>query len=345
MSELAAKLVLTELLPAFATEHEGISNAELAELIVKVAAWAQLNEPNVAVAGRAVLASLEWSDAPEAWGAKVLVHRVLRDVANSTSVDDQSVLAVIVADQTAMLSVLGVDEELITKFIELAEGLPEPSRDRLAEQVAADYEPASGEVAAAFLLDLELRRLTGRSAPTSSDLEAVSPTPRIVDAWLALAPPASAVAEIILPWPGTSSATRAYASALSTEDRTALWVALESPSARRVLLTDVGAGGVGASAVEHCQAVVKRETQQSERREAVGRLCSARPAKDSTHVTAALRRAAGDLASTLLGQSGGDLRTAADLMVWAGGSSPQHDPALRDRFERQVEAHPESPRV
>lgn len=336
---LASAVVLDHLLPAFAKGHEPLTEAELADLLVRVSAWAQLAENQIAVAVESVMKELPWDGDKRPWPARAALYSAIY---KSTVLEsgDGPVSTLIGTDLTAALTTVTVDEDMVDKFVDIVTELPGTTRAHLADRVAEEYQPTESEGAEGLRLRLELRRLTGRDAVAADELLAVEdPSTKTVDAWLALNPSAAEVEKIVGMRQGTIHAMSTYAGSLGTEERTGLWVAADIASVSDGLLHAIGQRGVSSAAVEHCRRVVAGHTQQGERKAAVARLCTATPAEGSNHAVAALRRAAAELATNLLGQSGGDLRTAADLMVWAGGSSPRGRADLRELFDREAAAH------
>lgn len=339
-STLAASIVLDQILPAFSRADESLTTEELADLAVRVAAWADLDQVRLAEAAEAVLSEVPWNGEEDPWPSKAAAYSALVRIAHSEA-ESHPVTSVIATDLASALTVLAVDGELVDQFISVARALPRAVQLHLADEVARQYEPTDQEAAEGFRLRLELRQLTGRDALPAEELLALeAPSARVVDAWFALKPSAREAQKVVGAHPATPGAVATYARSLDTEARTDLWISAESVSVSDGLLAAIGRFGVSSRAVDHCREVVGRQTLQSERKATVARLRTASPTDDSNHAVAALRRAAGQLATELLGQSSGDLRTAADLMIWAKGSSPRGDAGLRALFDKETERHP-----
>ena len=100
------------------------------------------------------------------------------------------------------------------------------------------------------------------------------------------------------------------------------------------LLKAAGTAGIGSTAVTEIHNKMKSCTREQDRSRLVEQLRLAQPASADAP---AIKRASSELANDLLDKStAGDLRTAAELVLSAGGAGYGHKEALRGKFTAQA---------
>ncbi len=345
LDRLAASLVKQTLLPAFATS--GLPSADLASLTKRVAEWSSIDDGQLAQTAKSVLSKMKWSD-PEAtedlWTTKQAIYEVLIELAANTGLDGP-IAPIVVEDLATVLPAFQIDQELIKPFVAICNALPPALITAVSERLDI-HEAAETEHAAMLLLRLQVRvRCDGPPVPVSEllNLEAPEHTTAMSSAWLKLKPTSEDVVRLLATtYPFTVAALEEYARQLAPNQRTAMWIAAEKSDRTENLLAAIGRFGIGSEAVDHTRTVVMRLPREPERAAKVKRLRCAtalRPSDDSGSV----QRAAVALARDLLDRDvSGDLRSAAELMYWAGGAPYGTKTELRELFNRQVKAHKNS---
>ncbi|BCI83250.1 hypothetical protein MTY66_48750 [Mycolicibacterium sp. TY66] len=102
----------------------------------------------------------------------------------------------------------------------------------------------------------------------------------------------------------------------------------------------IGQSGIGVQAVDHIRDAVAQLTRESDRSKKLRRLRLAKPVSEPGSAVAALQKACGALAGVLMGNNvSGDVRSAAELVCWAGGVPARNRPELRELFDQQLKTH------
>lgn len=237
----------------------------------------------------------------------------------------------------------GIDltEFATSRWLGLSLQLPEASAEFLSNQLDL-YEQSEIEEAAILRMRMALRGVFGGSAPPGAELVAVPESQQstaLTEAWLTLAPRPEEVRSVLSTLPFSAQSLRRYCGTLDTEQRTSLWLAL-FPNSAAGLLKAVGASGVAQAAVDRVREQVAAATREPDRASAVELLRLAVPADDQA---AAVKKSTSELASDLLDKgTAGDLRTAAELVLWAGGAGYGHTQALRQKFNALAAKHEKS---
>lgn len=340
---LAARLVRRKLVPAFATSASKLPPADLAELTRRVAGWASPNDDHLAEAARLVLDKLKWSDTDSRenlWSTKQSLYQVLLDLTTNPGLDGL-VASIVIDDLTAVLSAYELDQSVVEPFIHVCDALAPELVAAVSERLDA-YEVAQGEHAALLLLRLSIRGRCGEQPIPVSELLRLQESERttaISSAWLELAPDSDEVAKLIPAYPVRPAALEKYADSLTPECRTTLWIEAEKSKLTERLLAAIGQAGVGSEAVDYIRREVAELSREPARSDMVKRLRLATPLPPSID-SGSVQRAAASLARNLLDSGvSGDVRSAAELMCWAGGAARGTKTELRELFDRQIKAH------
>ena len=333
---IAADVLRRQVLPAFLDVPDGIELPALAALTASVSTWCELDPEEVAEVLRSMLEDADW-EAEAAWEARQALYPLLPRICvceDPTGPVPEAVLA----DIAKAPGKVAVDTAFVDACFDLVTKLPEawqpPAVDELQEQDDVIKEDEAGPW---LLLVLWLRKLVGQDPVAVDRLLSLSETTSpVVKAWMALTPELDEVIAVLGHAPVPVSDLGSYALGLDQDDRTKLWLAAQEASLSDSQVNAIGRHGLDAAAVSHIDDIVRQKTRQTERHAAVLRLTGGRPVAEPLGEEREVRRKAGALASFLLDQSGGDLRTAADLMIWAGGSMPKGDSTLREKFNGAV---------
>lgn len=342
----ATGLVLRRLLPQFKESASAIPIGELADLTQRVGEWSSHSVTQIAKVAGETLDAMPWSeagadsDAREVlWGRKRLFYRTLLALAPEAN-PTAGVGAILIDDLSSVVDAYELDRQTVTRFAEVCGEFPTNLIREISDRIDAFNELAGQEA-----LTLELRLLVrghygGQPVPASDLLaleEALRSTP-ISGAWLSLRPSVKDVMAVVGEFPFTPAALAAYASLQSLDDRTELWVAAEKNRLADQMLKALGKYGVGAEAVDHIRECVNGISREPERSKKVKRLRLAQPAEGSA--ASAVQKSAGILATDLMRNNvAGDLRSAAELMSWAGGAVARDRVSLRGLFDEQAKAH------
>ncbi|WP_370246881.1 P-loop NTPase fold protein [Nocardioides sp.] len=337
-----ANQLLTDLLYAFVGADDTALRT-LPALTVKVAGWGAATDEDVAAAVRDALVDLGWAGGgTEDTAGQLLWDRKEQLLATATTLssDDTSpVFVPFVDDLAKMLTEVGLTAFSTSGWRNLAEQLPKGAAEDLSAKTDA-YEATSGEAPAALRLRLTVRAVFGGAAPAASeiaDLDQGELTTALIDAWLALEPVPNDALAILPTAPFTPNALRNYCNTLETDPRTAIWLALRTRGAADGSLRAAGASGIGAAAVEAVRTDVTTATREPDRTALTRQLMMAKPAAD---VDGDVKKAASELAMDLVGKNTArDFRTAAEVVLWAGGAGHGHTQALRQKFNGAPENH------
>lgn len=338
VAEIATDVLRRKLLPAFFKLPEDITRSVLATVTLSVSAWCELDDETVADTLRSRIQEVEWT-ADDAWESRLTLYPLLAELCSCE--DPKGPLPeIVLADVAKAPTQVAVDDDFVELCFDLVSKLPASWRRAAVDALQQQEESIDGDEAAPWLLlVLHLRKLIGQGPVGADRLRALTEvTADLATAWLALAPQPAEVVSVLGEVSVTTSALSGYASGLDDENRTELWMAAERAGLPDQQVAAVGRYGVGAAAVTHVEALIRQKTRQPERHATIQRLISGKSVSNGNSEVRELRRAAGDLASYLLDQSQGDLRAAAELMIWAGGSTPKGDQALRGKFNAAIEA-------
>lgn len=345
VNQLATQLLLGTLLPAFATAGDSELRT-LPALVAKVADWGSASEEEIARSVAAPLEEIGWegASANDASGQLLWDRKegLVGTVAAISSGDDSPMFDPFVTDLATMLTSISLTEFATSNWKKLAQRLPKRAAEELSAKVD-EYEPAANEAAAALELRLAVRAIYGGAAPSGAELAQLEPaqqTTALTGAWLALGPHPDEVRSLLPAVRFGPTALRHYCETLDTNQRTDLWLTLADNNAADGTLQAAGAGGLGTAAIEQVRRQIALTTREPERSALAARLMTGKPAAD---VGAAVKKAVSDLAMDLLAmRTAGDLRTAADLILWVGGAGHGHTQTLRQKFNEVASTHPKA---
>lgn len=339
VTETAGQL-LTTLLGAFATVADPSS---LQALIAKVAPWAKTPQDETASTVATTLQNIGWEGGETEDEAGTLLwtrkEALFDSVVPSAEGDDSPIYQSFVSDLAGLYTSIDLPPFAVDHWCRLGVRLPERSAQELSARLDT-YEPRDRELGAVLRMKLAIRAVFGGDAPLADAITALPPDDRttaITDAWLQLSPDPDQVKGVLAALPFTTGALRSYCDPLDLHQRTAIWLSLFDNGASDGHLRAAGAGGVSSAAVTHVGKSALTETRANDRSARIDRLRLATPADDDS---AAVKKAASELASDMLDKgTSGDLRTAAEVVLWAGGAAYGHTQTLRQKFNDQVASH------
>ncbi|MEE3849030.1 P-loop NTPase fold protein [Gordonia sp. LSe1-13] len=331
---LAGQVLTDRLLPAITSADE-LVRAALSSAVARVHALAEVDGPALVTAISTAAEEVEWVDAEPARPASEVWSRkkTMVEVAAALAVrGENDVLSPVVNDLAQAIETCTLSDVFVAKWLELTKILPGSALNSLSDRID-QYEYAGDEEASGVRLKLGLRTRFGGVALPGSELSSLvdidTPT---TGAWLALRPPPEDVRLLLDTAPFAPADFGTYCATLPLEERTKVWLAVEERPALSPLLRSAGQGGIGPEAVQKIRAEVADTTRQADRAAAIERLLRAEVPSETTEIRN-VRRAASEFALELLTRgTTGDLRTAADLVLWAGGPGHGYTAALRKGF-------------
>ncbi|WP_313406406.1 P-loop NTPase fold protein [Aeromicrobium sp.] len=337
-----AEQLLHDLVGAFATAADSRLRT-LPNLTVTVAGWGAASDESIAASVASALQDIGWDDASADDTAGQLLwdrkEALLAMSAKLATGDDSPLFHAFVTDLGDMLHEISLTPFATSGWRNLAGQLPKGAAEALSETVD-EYEPSEAEKPAVLGLRLAIRSAFGGPAPAASaftDLALDQRTTALTDAWLSLEPSSEDACAVLPAAQFTSAAMLRYSTALNTEERTALWLALRRSDASDGALRVAGSGGLGVEAVEKVAEDIGVATREPDRSALAGQLTAAKAAAD---VDGNVRKAVSALASDLIGKNTvGDFRTAAELVLWAGGAGHGHTQTLRQKLNAAPEGH------
>nr|WP_239068052.1 P-loop NTPase fold protein [Actinomadura bangladeshensis] len=337
----SADAVLIKLLESFATtKHSGLS--QLKVLTAKIADWASMTQQDIASRISQTLSIIGWEGGGDDTTGELLWERkeALFDAVNSTTTQTGGPLHTpFVVDLSNMLNDIELSVFATTHWRGLCTKLPESAAEELSRHVDA-YAPRETELSAVMALKITARGVFGGNAPAATeiiDIPVEQQSTALTDSWLSLRPGPEDVRAALIKVRCSPTALRKYCATIDTEQRTRIWLALFENGLPDGILESAGAEGLGPAAVANIQSQVAIQTREPDRSAFVNRLCLGTPAADET---AAVKRAASLLAGDLLDRrTSGDLRSAADLVLWAGGAGHGHTQTLRRKFTDLAAKH------
>lgn len=334
---------LRDLLTAFATAEARLLRT-LADLVDRVSGWASVSDDDLVETFESTLSAIGWSggstDDPAGqlvWDRKEHLLGAARTLATG---DDSPVFDPFVADLRKMLEEFELTAFANSGWRNLAGQLPKGAARALSARVD-EYEPSVAEASTVLAMRMAVRGVFGGEAPAASELSELDPaqlTTDLMEKWLALEPTAAGACAVLPSAPFTPAAARRYSETLSTDDRTALWLALRASGAPEGALRAVGFAGLGVAAVQDVRERVEGATRERDRTDAARQLIdNGKPAVD---VENEVKKAASELAGALIAKStAGDFRTAADVVVWVGGAGHGYTMSMRAQFNGAPETH------
>ncbi|MGU3586941.1 P-loop NTPase fold protein [Rhodococcus sp. C26F] len=339
LASLATEVLVDRLVPAIA-DSDAIVRTSLAAVIAQVLAFTQPGDPGAALAEAisSVAADVPWiaanpdnAEAVLVWDRKKITVDIAVTLAERAG---DSVLEPVIEDLAVAVEECTLTDTFVTEWLALATSLPQPAARTLSDHLD-EYEYADTAKTAAVRLKLGLRRVFGGVALPASDLTKL-PNDHIdtsmTSTWLTLAPTPTDVRALLATVPFTPAAFGTYCRTLPLDERTEIWLAVEQSPTLDQLLGAAGQGGVGHQAVERIRATVADTSRQSARVAAVARLLLAQTPDEDAELRN-VRRAASEFALELLArETAGDVRTAAELILWAGGPGYGHTGTLRTAF-------------
>ncbi|GAA1744017.1 KAP family P-loop NTPase fold protein [Microcella frigidaquae] len=261
--------------------------------------------------------------------------RALVDVVPQSQVEE-----ILVRDICEGVASIELDEPSVSFLLRLVDGLSERASERLSEELES-YEPRSDE--ALPLARLKIRSRTRYGGPAVAIAELAELAERQDDVrsieigteWLRLNPTVEAVTSLMSSTPLPADPVGSYASRLTVEDRTDLWIHLESTSASDGMLTSVGRHGIDAEAVNHARSKLHGQSKQLERDRVIERLMTA--TVRAPEGTEAAKKATSELVIELLERNvAGDSRLAATVAIWAGGAARGSQTSIRRLFDEAL---------
>lgn len=338
VAELAGEVLTDRLLPAVTKADASIRSA-LPAAVARVHALAETDGPALVEAITAVATAVKWVDmnpdqpaAVEVWERKKTTVDVAVTLANHAGAE---VLDPVVNDLVVALEECSLSSTFVVQWLGMATTLPHSAARALSER-SDQYEYQEAEKTAAVKLKLGVRRVFDGDPLPASDLGEIpegKADTAMTGVWLSLSPPPDDVQSLLGKVPFAPTDFGTYCDTLSLPERTLIWLALEQLPALGQLLTAAGRGGVGHEAIERVRASAANKTRQTDRAAAVQRLLRAQTPSEADPEHRNVRRAASEFAHELLArETAGDVRTAADLMLWAGGPGHRHTASLRKAF-------------
>ncbi|MCX6470365.1 MAG: P-loop NTPase fold protein [Corynebacteriales bacterium] len=343
---LADEVLTKNLLPAFANRDKAIKDEPLSELTSTVFEYSSLSDTKLGAVTSETLADMPWSGNQtrgEIWSTKTIFYKTVLSLADDPK-PDGLLPAQVVLDLLDGLGVYSIDPELVQDFSEFCAKLT-PELCVAISKGIDKHEALTGDASDILHLRLNIRNLAEAPPLPSSELlelDVATQSSAISTAWLVSKPEPTEVARVLNHFPLLPGAVRSYAVGLSVPERTSLWVAAEKAGCSDSLLRASGDSGIGAEAVDYIRASVKELSRESDRRDRVKRLRTAKAVRASDNSGAAQRSAealARDLLST--GVSG-DVRSAAEVMTWAGGAVRGSKVDLKSQFDRALKEHKKS---
>lgn len=315
----------------------------LGALVDKVHGWAEVPPDDLAAALSSSLDGTGWVGADEddeaseaLWARK---EGLLRAVKTLAGADDSSLFPVFVEDLVAPVSRLTLTELFIKHWLTLASNLPTASATKLSEAMESLESPDDeSEEVALLRLQLRVRDFAEEPAPEADRvlrLELGEHRLEVVDQWLALRPPVQESSRLLTSVQGSPRAISTYCGTLSALDRTVIWLALREIQVEAAMLKAAGAAGLAGTAVEAVASAIKEATPESERKRLAGQLMGSPPSSEEARE---VKRPVTELALHLMERStAGDVRTAAELLVWAGGAAYGKTQVVREAIDRVSE--------
>ncbi|MGS2616586.1 KAP family P-loop NTPase fold protein [Micromonospora sp. LZ34] len=346
VAALAAEVFTSTLVPSLGAAIHPDALSQLPLLAAKVHDLSAMDVEKVAEVLTQTLSSVGWEGAADDDEAAALLwarkEALFATAAALFSPETEARLAEPLVNDLALVpETIQLPPSVTTNWVRLCAKLPAAAARSLSARVD-EYKPADGEEAAVLRLKLGVRAVFDGDAPAAAEVARIpgaEQTTAITDAWLALSPAPNEVRSLLGKVAITPLALGRYCVGLSTVDRTRIWVAVAETNGTAALLQAAGQAGIGAAAVEYARTVIKNKTREAERTEQVEILIEARVSPDSG-VATQVRKAASELAEDLLARNvAGDLRSAARVVVWAGGAGYGHTLSLRDGFTAGVKQH------
>lgn len=338
-----ADQMLRDLVAAFAAA-ESMQLRTLTDLVDRVSGWSSVAHKDLIENIESTLANIGWSGGETENPAGQLLwdrkEHLLGAIRTLAATDDESpAFDPFVADLGEMLESIHLTAFATLGWRNLAGQLPKGAARTLSARVD-QYEPSTEEAPAVLGLRLAVRVVFGGDAPAASEIAALDTaelTTALIDNWLALEPAADEACAVLPTVPLTQAAARRYCDALATHDRTSVWLALRAANAADGILRAVGAGGLGVAAVEDVRKRIESATREPDRADAARQLMEAKPATD---VDGDMKKAVSELAGAFIAKSTvRDFRTAAELVVWAGGAGHGYTQSLRQKFNGAPDGH------
>ncbi|MGW0324742.1 KAP family P-loop NTPase fold protein [Nocardia sp. NPDC003183] len=337
LSPLATDVLIQRLIPAIAIADDDTC-AGLPAVARSLARLADIDDLVLSEAISAVTTPIQWvaprdSDPVSAtvWARKTAVAEAALALGAESG---GTALETLVSDLIAPVVNLLIDEQLIESWLPIVRRLPESAAESLSGQLE-EYLFDDDDPATVVRMKLGVRRCFGGEALPAAVLAglpdgAVDST--MTDDWLALTPPSADVRALVGDVPFKPQNLGAYAARRSVTERTDLWSAAWESNGSASLLDALGGSGIGAGAVEVVRVAVASISRADDRSAAVGRLLAATcPTEDAANRD--VRRAVSELALYLLDKgTAADRRTAAQLVIWAGGAGDRSAAKLRIGF-------------
>ncbi|WP_415974249.1 P-loop NTPase fold protein [Rhodococcus sp. 077-4] len=346
ISSLAGEVLKDRLLPAILESPLEV-RVVLPESVAKVQLLAKLDVGTLVQSLTEIAAAGDWNDVDGdvttsdiAWSRKKTMVDV--SVALVPTVGE-SVLEPAVEDLKVAVETCALNPIFVDRWISLVRTLPVEAAQSLTAAIDR-YQVREAEETAVLTIRVQMRQIHGGAAPPSGELGALPAAEVDTDltsAWLSLSPDPVEVRGLVGTVPFTAAAFGEYCDTLSVHDRTQIWLVIYKSKVAQQLLTSVGRGGLGHEAVDIVRSSLAELTRAADRAVAVERLTRAEhPADDSTQLRR-VRRSCTELATDLISRdTAKDVRTAAELMIWADGAeSRQAKAALNKMFTESLDRY------
>jgi len=282
----------------------------------------------------ALYAQFRWGefDAAEPTGWKPRREAIIEiKRAVDGSYDQERMATVEVLDVTGPVSDHGLTDVAIEELLHRLDVL-EPELAHRVSEFLDEYDPQDGELLAVTRLRLRARRRCSAQSLRPDELVILGDDPsstEALDDWLARQPSGVDVAAIVPHVSPNKAGLARWAKGAGLDDRTAVWIELESTHALPGVLTAVGGAGVSGAAVAHMAPRILSPTKQADRDEQMARLLTA--------ILPDVSREASELVLSLLQTNiGGDARLAYRLVGATKGLSRNYQSAVRDAFDEVV---------
>lgn len=316
----------------------------LSDLIPKIASWTTPTPDDIAATVATALENTGWAGADAEPTGEMIWERKekLFSLAVPLAPGDTAIHDAFVSDLSEVPGGIPLTAYVADHWQRLVSQLPAPAAQTLSDSLDV-YDPPSTEAAAHLSMQIDVRAACERQAPPARallDLPAAEQTTALTTKWLRLNPDPTDVHETFGHLPYMPDVIRSYFANLNLDTRTSTWLAFLNSNPSDGHLKAAGIAGIGSAAVTDIHNKIKTFTREQDRSRLVEQLRLARPATDDAP---AVKKASSELATELLDKgTAGDLRTAAELILWAGGAGYGYKEALRGKFTAQAKKNNKS---
>ena len=324
----AFKRLMAAVEKADGNERNAISAA--APAVLSHVSDTQAEEARQAI--RDAINRFDWTDEDERERRDVVygIADAARALVGDEDIDDM--LAMGIADGLSA----GDSTAFIDEAIERIHRLSPDSASRLEEHLT------SGSASPLPTLRLRIAAASRTGNPISSaDVLAVKDEgdvdAAVVNEWLGLRPALAEALKVVASMTVSIAPLGRYASTLSIDDRTALWIFCEKKKFKPATLKSVGASGIGSLAIEDVAERVAKEGQQTKRDDLVARLLEAKLNEQPPHMSAT------NLVQQLIETDiNGNAALAARVAIASGGAAYGKVVSVRNGFDSVVARKPKA---